>query len=97
MKILSIRNYESISLFTCYEDIFDSKTKPFQFLITTELDPHEAPCGSDHARTAGSTEAVDERRETEGTIPYLNVVEAALERRLNVIGLIKGQLNSLAG
>jgi len=81
---------------TCNEGVFDAEAEAFQLLITGELDPHETSCGSDQAWILSPTETIDKRREPKWTIAYFNVIKAALERRLDVVILIKSQLNPLS-
>lgn len=83
--------------FTCSKGVLDLEANPFQLFITEEADPHEASTGEDQSRAGRPTEAIDERWKAEGTIPHLNVVETTLKWCLDIEGLIKQQLNSLAG
>lgn len=86
-----------IFLVTCSKTVLDPEANPLQLIVTEEADPHEASTGEDEPRTGSSTEAIDERRETEGAIPHLDVVETTLERGLDVEFLIKQQLYPLTG
>ena len=84
-------------IITCSKAVLDLEADPLQLLITEEADPHEASAGEDQPGTGRAAEAIDERREAEGAVPHLDVVEATLERRFNVEGLIEQQLYPLAG
>lgn len=64
---------------TCSKAVLDLEANPLQLIITEEADPHEASAGEDQPGTGGATEAIDERREAEGAVPHLDVVETALE------------------
>lgn len=84
-------------LITCSKAVLDLEANPLQLFITEETNPHEASTGEDESRTGWATEAIDQRRKAEGTIPHLDVVEATLKWRFDVEGLIKQQLYPLAG
>lgn len=83
-------------LVTCSKAVLDLEASPLQLFITEEADPHEASAGQDESRTGWAAKAIDERGETEGTVPHFDVVEATFERRLDVEDFIKHQLYSLA-
>lgn len=82
---------------TCDEGVLNAEAEALQLLVAGELDPHEAPGGGDKARVLASTEAIDERREAERPVAYLDVIKAALKRRLYVVVLVKSQLDPLSG
>lgn len=82
---------------TCDEGVLDAETKAFQLLVADELDPHEPSRWCDQARVLSPTEAVNEWREPKWPITDFNVIEAALKWWLDVIVLIKSQLNPLSG
>lgn len=84
-------------LITCGEVVPDLEARPLQLIVAEEADPHEASAGEDEPRTDGAAEAVDERREAEGAVPHLDVVETTLEGSLDVEGLVEEQLYPLAG
>lgn len=84
-------------LITCGKAVLDPEANPLQLVVTEEADPHEASTGEDQPWTGSSTEAIDERRETEGAIPHLDVVETTLEWGLDVEFIIKQQLYPLTG
>lgn len=81
---------------TCYVGVFDAEAKALELFITGEFDPHEATGGCDHAGALRPAVTVDEWGETEGTISYLQVIETALKRGLDVVVFVKDQLDSLA-
>lgn len=81
---------------TCNEGVLDAEAETFQLLVAAELDPHEASRRSDDSRVLPSTEPIDERREAERTVSYLDVIKAALERGLDVVVLIEGELDALS-
>lgn len=81
---------------TCNEGILDSKAEAFQLLIAGKLDPHETARGRNQARVLAPAETIDERRESKWPVADFDVIEAALERRLDVVILIKSQLNPLS-
>lgn len=82
---------------TCDEGVLDAEAEAFQLFVTGELDPHETPRGRHQARVLAPAEAVNKGRESEGTVADLDVVKAALEGGLDVVVLVKGQLNPLPG
>lgn len=82
---------------TCGEAVLHLEAHPLQLIVAEEADPHEASTGEDEARTGGATEAIDERREAEGAVPHLDVVETALEGSLDVEVLVKEQFYPLTG
>lgn len=84
-------------LITCGEAVLNPEADPLQLFIAEEADPHEASAGEDEPRCRRAAEAIDERREAEGAVAHLDVVEATLERGLDVEGLIEQQLYPLAG
>lgn len=65
--------------FTCYVGVFDTEAKALKLFITGEFDPHEAAGGRDHTRALWSAVAIDEWRETEGTVSYFQVIKTALK------------------
>lgn len=81
---------------TCYVGVFDAEAEALELFVAGEFDPHEAAGGGDHAGALRPTVTVDEWRETEGTISYLQVIETALERGLDVVVFVENQLDSLA-
>lgn len=91
----SLQKY-SLGVSTCNEGIFNSKAEAFQLLITGELDPHETARWCNQARVLAPTEAVDEWREPKWSVTDFDVIEAALEWWLDVVILIKSQLNPLS-
>lgn len=84
-------------LITCSEAVLDLEADALQLLVAEEADPHEAAAGQHQAGAGRATEAVDERREAEGAVPHLDVVETTLERGLDVEGVVEQQLDPLAG
>lgn len=84
-------------LITCSEGVLDLEADSLQLIVAVEADPHEASTGEDEPRTGGATEAVDERREAEGAVPHLDVVETTLEGSFDVEALVKQQLYPLTG
>lgn len=84
-------------LITCGEAVPDLEADSLQLVVAVEADPHEASAGDDQPRTGGATEAVDERREAEGAVAHLDVVETALEGSLDVEALVKQQFYPLTG
>lgn len=82
---------------TCDEGVLDAEPEAFQLFVAGELDPHETPRGCDQAWILATAEAVDQRREPKGTVADLDVIEAALEGGLDVVVLVKGQLDPLPG
>lgn len=82
---------------TCDKDVFDPESQALQLLITGEFDPHESAGGRDQARVLSSAEAIDERWKPKRPIADFYVIEAALERRLDVVILIELQLDPLSG
>lgn len=81
---------------TCYVGVFDAEAKALELFIGGEFDPHEAAGGGDHARALRTAVTIDEWGETEGTISYLQVIETALKRGLDVVVFVEDQLDSLA-
>lgn len=79
------------------EGVLNAEAEALQLLVAGELDPHEAAGGGDEARVLPSAEAVDDRGEAERPVADLDVVEATLERRLDVVVLIESQLDPLSG
>lgn len=84
-----------MSAITCDEGVLDAEPEAFKLFVTGELDPHETPCGRNQAWILATAEAVHKRREPKGTVADLDVIEAALKGRLDVIILVKRQLNPL--
>lgn len=82
---------------TCDKDVFDPESQALQLLITGKFDPHESAGGRDQARVLSSAEAIDERWKPKRPIADFYVIEAALERRLDVVILIELQLDPLSG
>lgn len=82
---------------TCDEGVLDAEPEAFQLFVTGELDPHETPCGRNQAWVLAAAEAVNKRREPKGTVADLDVIEAALKGGLDVVILVKRQLNPLPG
>lgn len=87
----------SLPAITCDEGVLDAEAEAFQLFIAGELDPHEPSRGCNQAGILATAEAVNERREAKGTIADLDVVKAALKGGLNVVILVKRQLNPLPG
>lgn len=80
---------------TWSEAVLDLEPDSLQLFVAEEADPHEASTGEDEPRTGGATEAADDRREAEGAIPHLDVVETALEGSLDVEDVVKQQFYPL--
>ncbi|KAK0147206.1 hypothetical protein N1851_013449 [Merluccius polli] len=80
---------------TCGEVVLDPEAHALQLVVAVEAHPHEAPAGEHQTRAGRATEAVDERGEAEGAVAHLDVVEAALERRLDVEAPVELQLYPL--
>lgn len=93
----SIKDPKWVFFITCSKAVLDLEANPLQLIITEEADPHEASAREDQTGTGGATEAIDERREAEGAVPHLDVVETALEWGLDVEFLIEQQLYPLTG
>lgn len=91
----SIRTFEGV-LLTCDEGVRDAEAEALQLLVAGELDPHEAARGRDQTRVLAPAEAIDERREAKRAVADLDVIKAALEGRLDVVILIKGELDPLS-
>lgn len=83
------------TLLTWGEVVLDLEADALQLVVTEEADPHEAAAGQDQAGAERAAEAVDERREAEGAVPHLDVVEATLEGGLDEELLVKHQLDPL--
>lgn len=81
---------------TCNKGVLDAEAKAFQLLITAELDPHETPRRCNQARVLSPTEAINEWWEPKWPIADFDMIEAALEWWLDVVILIKSQLNPLS-
>lgn len=81
---------------TCYVGVFDAEAKALELFIAGEFDPHEAAGGGDHAGALRPAVPIDEWGEAKGTISYLQVIETALKRGLDVVVFVKDQLDSLA-
>lgn len=88
--------WSNVGVPTCNEGVLDAEAKAFELLVAGELDPHEAPRRCNQARVLSPTEAVNERREPKWPVADFDVVEAALEWWLDVVILIKRQLNPLS-
>lgn len=100
LKCWTFRGFHGNSIFvliTCSEAVLDLETDSLQLIIAEEADPHEASTGEDEPRTGRATEAADERREAEGTVPHLDVVETTLKGSLDVEVLVKQQFYPLTG
>lgn len=100
LKSQTCRGFHCNSIFfliTCSEAVPDLETDSLQLVIAEEADPHEASTGEDEPRAGGATEAVDERREAEGAVPHLDVVETTLKGSLDVKALVKQQFYPLTG
>lgn len=97
IQYVHMEKLESLRVLTCNECVLDAESETLQLLIASELDPHEAPGGSDQSRVLPSAHPVDERREAEGPVADLDVIEAALEGRLDVVVLVERQLDPLPG
>lgn len=82
---------------TCNESVLDVEAKAFQLLIAGELDPHETSCWCNQARVLSPTEAINEWWEPKRPITDFDVIEAAFEWWLDVVILIKSELNPLPG
>ena len=80
---------------TCGKVVLDLEAQALQLVVTVEAHPHEAPAGEHQARGGRAAEAVDEGGEAEGPVAHLDVVEAALERRLDVEAPVEVQLYPL--
>lgn len=92
-----ILDHLSLPAITCDEGVLDAEAEAFQLFIAGELDPHEPSSGCNQAWILATTETVNEWREAKGTVADLDVVEAALEGGLDVVILVKRQLNPLPG
>lgn len=84
-------------LITCCKFVLDLETFTLQLFITEEPDPHETTTGINDTGTGCAAETMDERWETKGTIPHLDVVKTTIKRCFNVKQLVEEQLDSLAG
>lgn len=82
---------------TSDEGVFDAEAEAFQLFVTGELDPHETSRWRNQAWILSTTEAVNKRGEPKGSITDLDVIEAALKGGLDVVILVKRQLNPLSG